>query len=319
MPRTSIARPLTAVLAAVIAAGALAGCTASSTPGYGCGPDFTSGDASSTVTATGDVGEAPAVDFPTPLIDTKPQVTVLTEGHGDTVERYDAVSVELTVWEGTKTQSQATPYDGTAASRPVYIAGEDAGAFGDALVCAKVGTRLALVAPSEMFSADYDPTAKLSGQVQVVVVDIMDAWAGKAEGFNQLPLDGMPTVVTAVDGTPGVSVLAQAPPTKVRTSLIKAGSGAKLASGDTALLQFRQWSWSAEGSVSVGSTDTWVNHSPAVIKLDASAQQSASLPKEFFDALDGVKVGSQVLLVIPDEKGTATIWVIDVLGVLDAK
>ena len=29
------------------------------------------------------------------------------------------------------------------------------------------------------------------------------AYLGKADGFNQLPKDGMPTVVTAVDGTPG--------------------------------------------------------------------------------------------------------------------
>ncbi|MES1169861.1 MAG: hypothetical protein ABUL47_04145, partial [Leifsonia sp.] len=43
----------------------LAGC--SLIPGFGgCQPSFTSGDASSVVTASGTLGNAPTVDFPTP-------------------------------------------------------------------------------------------------------------------------------------------------------------------------------------------------------------------------------------------------------------
>ena len=40
----------------------------------------------------------------------------------------------------------------------------------------------------------------------MVVIDVTAAYLGKADGFNQLPKDGMPTVVTAVDGTPGITV-----------------------------------------------------------------------------------------------------------------
>ena len=51
--------------AALLLAASLAGCTA--LPGLGgCDASYSSGDASSTVTATGKVGDKPTVDFPTP-------------------------------------------------------------------------------------------------------------------------------------------------------------------------------------------------------------------------------------------------------------
>ena len=49
VPRSPLARPLTAVIAAVLVSGALAGCTGFSIDG-GCTPAFQPGDASNAVT-----------------------------------------------------------------------------------------------------------------------------------------------------------------------------------------------------------------------------------------------------------------------------
>jgi hypothetical protein len=310
--RSPLARPLTALVAATLVTGALAGC--SGFPfGGGCTPEIPTGDASSTVVATGDVGEQPSIEFPTPLIVDAAERSVLTLGEGAPIDEYSAVAIQATIFDAaTGGVIEATAYSGSA-STFLFTAGESLGTFGDALVCATVGSRLALVTPSEMMSDDFDPSTDLSGGAYVVVIDIVRSWLGKANGVNQLPLDGMPTVVTAVDGTPGVTVSTQLPPTTVRASTIKAGAGATIADDDTSILGIRGWSWSSGGSVTLSTAgDTWATHRPA-------RSTEATLPDAVTEQIVGAKVGSQILIVLPNDDGSgdAAIYVIDVLGIDD--
>jgi hypothetical protein len=303
--RSPLARPLTALLAATLLTGALAGCSGFSLGG-GCTPEVPSGDASSTVVATGDVGEQPSVEFPTPLVVDSAERSVLTVGEGDVIGEYTTVSLELTVFDARTGEAvQGTAYNGTPS---LYTAGDSVRVFGDALLCTTVGSRIALVAPTELFQDDYDPTAELSGESIVVVVDVLDSFLGKANGVNQLPLDGMPTVVTAVDGTPGVSVSTQVPPTSERVSTIKSGAGATIAEGDTSIVHIRNWSWLAEGSVDLGQIDTWTTSGPV-------RTTDSTVPADINEKLVGAKVGSQLLIVIPGNGGGATIFVVDILGI----
>ncbi len=139
----------------------------------------------------------------------------------------------------------------------------------------------------------------------------MRSWLGKANGVNQVPLDGMPTVVTAVDGTPGVSVSTQVPPTSVRAATIKAGAGATVADDDTTILNIRGWSWDLQGSVTLSTAgDTWESHRPV-------RSTEATLPEAVSEQLVGAKVGSQLLIVLPsdDGSGAAAIYVVDILGI----
>jgi hypothetical protein len=311
--RSPFARPLTALVAATLVTGVLAGCSGFSLDG-GCTPDVPSGDASSTVVATGDVGDEPSIEFPTPLIVDSGERSVLTVGDGEVVGNYSTVAVELTVLNAaTGDVLEATPY-GSFQTRALFTSGESQGVFGDALLCATVGTRLALVAPSEMFSNAFDPTVELSGDSLVVVIDVLDTWLGKANGLNQLPLDGMPAVATAVEGTPGVSVSTQVPPTAVRAATIKAGAGAAIAEDDIAIIHIRSWTWSADGTVALGSLDSWAGNAPyrAVIDPDTT---DATLPTDVYENLVGAKVGSQLMIVVPDGAGGATIYVVDALGI----
>jgi hypothetical protein len=313
--RSPLARPLTALVAATLVTGALAGC--SGFPfGGGCTPPVPSGDASSTIVATGDVGEQPSIEFPTPLVVDSAQRSVITAGEGDPIGEYSTVGVEITVLNAATGDVLETSAYGGSASTSLFTSGESLGVLGDAFLCATVGSRLALVAPTEMFSNDFDATVDLSGQSYVVVIDIVQAWLGKANGMNQLPLDGMPTVVTAVDGTPGVSVSTQAVPTTTRTSTIKAGAGATLADGDTAIVHIRNWSWSSEGDVTLSSIDTWATHAPVRAVIDPDTTDD-TLPVELYEQLVGAKVGSQLLVVVPDDDGAngAKIFVVDVLGI----
>jgi peptidylprolyl isomerase len=137
-------------------------------------------------------------------------------------------------------------------------------------------------------------------------MDVTAAYLGKADGFNQLPQDGMPTVVTAVDGTPGVSVLLQDPPTHTRHSLIKAGDGAKLKKGDTVVTHFSFWTWPAEAGGSpapVSGGSSWESHQAQNLPMDRLSD-TGGLPNGIYDALIGQRVGSQVLVVLtPGDDG----------------
>lgn len=310
MRRSPFARPLTALVAATLVTGALAGCSGFPSSA-GCTPEIPAGDASSTVVATGDVGEEPSIEFPTPLIVDAPERSVLTVGEGDPIGEYSAVAFQATIFDAaTGSVIEATAYSGSA-STALFIAGESLGALGDALICATVGSRVALVTPIEMLSDEFDPTAELTGDAYVVVIDVVQSWLGKANGVNQLPLDGMPTVVTAVDGTPGVTVSTQLPPTTVRAATIKAGAGATVADDDTSILGIRGWAWANEGTVTLSTAgDTWGSHRPV-------RSTEATLPDAVNEQLVGAKVGSQILIVLPNDDGSgdATIYVIDVLGI----
>jgi hypothetical protein len=301
--RSPLSRPLTAVLAAVLVSGALAGCTSATIDG-GCVSKFAPGDASSAVTATGDIGDAPDVEFPTPLIAEKTQRSVLISGDGEPAAAGSVVRATFTSFDGT---TGASTGDGTA----LLSASDVARQLGESLECVTVGARLAVVGPAADLFADG------AGGTIVAVLDIEAIYLGKANGVNQLPQDGMPTVVTAVDGTPGISSTYLPVAEKSRTATIKAGSGATVAEGDTVVFHARTWTWSAgtTNSVSLGAIDSWSRGTPYALVPSA---ETLTGQEALADAIVGATVGSQVLVVIPDPEtpATATVYVFDILGIL---
>lgn len=293
--RSPLARPLTAVAAAALLAGALTACTGGVFGG--CQPVYEPGDASSTVTASGDVGESPAIEFPTPLVPRGVERSVLVAGEGAPIAEGATVRGSAVLLDAAS--------DSVLAEGDIILSASDAAlGFGESLVCATPGSRLAIVGDA----ADLGFNAP--GPV-VVVVDVEDVFLGKADGVNQLPLDGMPTVVTAVDGTPGIAVGYATAPDEARVSTIKAGGGAVVEDGDSVIIHGRSWNWPSDGDPSIGQLDTWAQFQPQTLEIDAASDN------EVIASLVGAKVGSQLLIVTPAvDEGAPTIFVIDVLGIL---
>jgi peptidylprolyl isomerase len=307
---------------------ALAGCTAIPGLGGGCDPVYDSGDASSLVTATGAVGGKPTADFPTPLVVTSPQVSVIERGDGETIAPDSQVDYDFTLLDGKS--GEVLGASGYTSGQFARIpAGFDV-SVGEAMACATVGSRLAIVSTwadaKAAFSSDAEGSIDDDATV-VVIADLKQAYLAKAEGFNQLPADGMPTVVTAVDGTPGVSVLLQEAPTSTRSSVIKAGDGATLRTDDKAVVHYSLWTWpSASGSQPTQVGSTWTSHRAVTLGLTGLAD-GGGVPTGLLNALVGEKVGSQVLVVLPpgDDgfpagQGPAAddstyIFVVDLLGI----
>src|SRR5690606_21250404 len=122
----------------------------------------------------------------------------------------------------------------------------------------------------------------------------------KAYGVPQVPQPGMPAVVTAPDGTPGITVPKQDPPTTLTVNTLQEADGQTIKLGDQVVVKYTALLWSSRSVFH----STWTSGTPQVVTLTApeSAPGSAEIPTEgFIKGLIGQNVGSQVLIVVPPE------------------
>jgi peptidylprolyl isomerase len=319
---------LSAVAAAALVVASLAGCSSSASAA--CAPSYPSGAASKLVTLT-----ASKITFPTPLVVKTSQVSQIKAGTGNPVQNGDQVDYTYSIYNGSDgenlggTQSPLRAGASNSAKATSIIR---------SLRCARAGERYSLVSTvKDAFGkgaggADFADDATL-----VIVVDVKDRFLGKANGVNQLPLDGMPNVITAVDGQPGIVIQELNKPKTLRISTIKAGSGPTVKKNDVVHLKFSGWTWpiasgdkpevwpggtGSDGTQVPSGNSTWTDDRAQDIKV------SPTLPVGMYKALLGAKVGSQVLVVIPPKDGfgpsasaygfsdtDTIIMVFDVLGI----
>lgn len=311
---------VSSVAVVAVLSAALVGCAASPDDVSACDPVLPAGDTAALVTATGEVGSVPKVTVPAPLVAGEAERAVLTAGSGLVAQRgmtvdYDAVLLDAATGQAL----QQTSFDGTA---HLTRAGAE-GALYSALVCSQAGERIAVTTTIR----DSGLAASGASEVDlarslVIVVDVTGVYLGKADGVNAWPSDGLPVVVTAVDGTVGITVPSGLEfPSEAHTAMIKRGSGATTALGDTLVVQRGSWGWSQDGTVAEKSSTWDSGQFPLTLTLADEGDQA--LPEEFLTALVGVPVGSQVLIVLPPSTGAdatpggaeANVFVIDVLGI----
>ncbi|RQP09392.1 MAG: hypothetical protein EAS51_11910 [Microbacteriaceae bacterium] len=325
MRRTTALVSSVAVVAVLSAA--LTGCAASPDDVTACEVALPSGNASSLVTARGEVGSAPRVTIPAPLVSTSAQRTVLEEGEGLVARVGMTVDFDAAIYDGeTGDLLMETEYDGAQGVRlraglMTSSAQEEPGALPQALVCAQPGQRFVLTTTAEDSGLNFANTGVPADHTVVLVVDVQDVFLGKADGVNQLPQDGLPVVVTAPDGTVGVTVPSGIEaPTSFREAAIKLGSGPKLAKGDLVVLQLASWSWPTGPNAKLSEkSSTWdIGRTPDTIEL--TDEGDMALPADLVDALVGLPVGSQLLTVVAPAEGSndATVFVIDILGIQSA-
>ncbi len=320
---------LSAVAVAAVVIASLAGCSSSASAA--CAPAYASGSASKIVKAT-----ATTASFPTPLIAKTPQVSVSKAGKGSPIQNGDQVDYTFSIYNGKTGENIG---GATSPQRAGAVTTAKATSIIQALICTAPGERFTLVSTvKQAFGKGAGGTQFADGLTVVVVIDVKDHFLGKANGVNQLPLDGMPSVITAVNGQPGIVIQELDKPTTLRVSTIKAGSGPVVKKNDTVHLKYSGWSWPASsgdkpiiwpGGTSSGGTPvpdghaTWTSDQAADIKVTSSG-----LPVGLYKALIGAKVGSQILVVIPPKDGfgqssssygfaptDTVIMVIDVLGI----
>lgn len=284
-------RPLAAMSVAVLSALLLAGCAGSGDTGSTPSPTTStasadlcsvaapSGDVVTSVTVSGEVGEAPVVEFAAPLAVESAERTVAVEGDGAAIADGDYVSYALAVYDATTGEvAQEAGYDG-ATQPPMQITiGSGADAF---FGCATEGSRIVMTVPAANGSGPY-----------VYVIDVLEVipaaeWCAATE-----PGDEFPTATFADDGAPTITVPAADPPADVQLEVLTEGDGEVVESGDSVTVNYTGVKWS-DGTVFDSS---WEKGQPATFS-------TTGVVTGFQRALEGQKVGSTVLVVIPPACG----------------
>lgn len=296
------------VIALTAAAGlllTLAGCTVSAPSGE-CEP-IPAGDASKLVAVTGAFDEAPTVEFPTPLASDVLEVSVLTEGDGTRVRLSDYVDIHYTAFN----PSTGEKLTETAAASLVASLDSDASRLFE---CLPVGSRVAALLPETE-----------EAQSAIFVIDIDKATTTKATGRIELPARGMPSVVTAPNGQPGLTILDEDPPAALKYSTLITGDGKKVSTGDQLLLQYTVVNWDSKAVVESTWDERQHPQARKLTKFDASTGDGISAGS--LTALSGKTVGSQVLVVLPPStwaasdiqaaEGATLVVVYDILGIIE--
>ncbi len=309
--------------ALLLSAGVLVSLSACANPfAPGCTPT-SAGDASSVVTASGKIGDKPSVDFPTPIYTDSTERSVLVEGEGEPVRAGQPVRIQFTILNGA---------DGEVLGQSKF---DDMGQFvtvgadttldviTDGLACSTVGSRIAIVGSAkDTHNGAADPANGVGANDSFVyVVDLMEAWPAKANGSPQLPQNGLPAVVLAPNGAPGVTVPNEDPPTDLKVAELQKADGEKVKAGDAVLMKYTGVLWSDGGVFD----STWEEGQAVVREL----KDGGGLPSGVVEGLTGKTVGSQILIVAPPEhaygdqgapgipSGSTLVYVVDILGIVD--
>jgi peptidylprolyl isomerase len=319
-----VRKTLSLLAAAAVVAG-LAACSSSTptptstatTASTAC-QNVGAGTASKAVKVAGKFGATPAVTFGAPLKTTDLERSVVITGSGAKVKGGDSIDIGLAAYNGTtgKALTAAAGFDGHA---PQTIQVNDQ-AFVPGLVraveCLPLKSRVVLTGTAkEAFGgADISKLGLKATDSVVFVADLYDKLPNRATGKAVTPPAGFPTVKLAASGEPNITVPKTAAPTETKIAVLKQGDGEVVQPGDTVTVQYKGVLWK-NGTMFDSS---WSRGAPASFA-------TTGVVAGFRKALEGQKVGSQVIAIVPPADGygaqgsgqiTATdtmVFVVDIL------
>lgn len=275
------------------------------------------------IEVTGDTDAAPDVDVYTPLRATELAFEDVVTGEGEAITTTDQlIVIDVSLFSGaTGEPIVATPYDGDLSRvYPVSQWSQNFPGFEEALQCATEGSRIAVaLAPDDVEAESAANLGLAEGDSAVAVIDVRKVYLPAANGQDQFnSSNGLPTVVRAPDGRPGLIIPGGTPPEDIQIQTIKKGAGAEVTGDQPVRVHYTGVVWGESEAF-----DTTWDTQPASMEL-------GSVVPGFAQALEGQTVGSQVLVVIPPELGygdqaqgaipanSTLVFVIDILGLDEA-
>ena len=337
MKRTSALIPALLGIALV-----LTGCSAGGSDGTSdaAGGDCVApGAASDSVEVEGDAGEL-TLTSDTPISSETVERTVLTDGEGDVVAEGDQITMAMTYFNGANGEIVQQAPDTPITNDKEQLTGW---AY-DAVRCAAPGQRIAMVVPSEEVLGASPEEAGISDMAAddsfVIVMDFGETSAvpaacdistfdeetllAKAEGEAQTAPEGFPTVSLAEDGAPTITMPEGAePPSELSIATLIEGDGEEVQPGDCVAVNYRGVIW-----------ETGEQFDSSWDRGSATAFRTDGVIGGFREALEGQKVGSQIISVVPAEDGgygaaalqnmghaedAVMVFVLDIVGVDSAE
>jgi hypothetical protein len=270
--------------------------------------DRTDSDASvwGVVQTSGQFG-SPAMSVSAPVFVDTTSYTDETVGDGPRVTSDDQdVLFSITIARGATGEtviSSGTKVQQLSAWRTDY------NGLAQLMMCATEGSRVVGAIPAKDLSPAAAQNLGVADDESIVVtLDLTKVYLGAADGAPQYnDRRGMPSVVLAPDGRPGVIIPDADAPDELTVETLKKGTGATITADDTVRVQYTSVDWSTRKVVE----STWADGASKAVK---SSDNLAFAPD-----LAGATVGSQLLVVAPASSagGAATAYVVDILGIDD--
>lgn len=287
-------RPLLVLSTVAAATLLLAGCAGGGAPessgtpspsaSSGCLLNAQPGETSDAVTVDGEGLDA-KITVPADAAFADVERTIVAKGDGDEVLANDLVGVKFQIVDaatGEVVDSSARNEGGEAS---VLLDQNSASLFIAALECQPLGTQVVLALPGKVFGD--------GGTNKVVYAEAVEKLPEVATGTPVDPTPGMPTVKLDDKGVPTVTIPDGDAPTETKVAVLKQGDGATVGTGDLVVVQYLGVKWSDGKEFD----SSW--------SRDAAPTQfqTTGVVAGFQKALEGQKVGSQVVVVMPPSDG----------------
>jgi peptidylprolyl isomerase len=227
----------------------------------------------------------------------------LKTGDGAEVADGQPVILDVGIFDGVTGKAVVTAAQGgmIAAS----ASGSQLPGLQKALLCTPVGSRIAVTGTvSQVLGSEAQLNIPASSTV-IAVATVSKAFLARADGTPRPAQPGMPTVVLAPNGQPGIKIPAHDAPKSLTTAVLKQGSGETVKKGQYTVVNYTAVAWS---SPDVVASSSWENGGPLVWPTS-----DGSVPTDVSNKLIGQKVGSQLIVVTPGSGAKA--YVIDILGI----
>lgn len=242
-------------------------------------------------------GEAPTVTFEPPFAVTTTVRRVLEPGSGDTAEAGSTVVFDFVFVNGRDGSEVSSSYGiepATVTLDDNLLEGVRIGLTG-----AQAGEQsLVAIAPVDGFAGqgDDEETGVREDDTLLLFLDVQEVRTplARAEGEAVEPPDGLPTVELDDDGKPTISVPGGDPPDGLVAQLLIEGTGPAVEAGQQLTVHYTGVLW--DGGEQFDSS--WDGGSPATFPIG-----TGGVIPGWDEGLVGQAVGSQVLLVIPPDKG----------------
>ncbi len=284
-------RPAALLVTVAIAVGALTVLAA---------PGGAAADPLAAVTVSTDVTRKPTVKFDAPFAVKKTADSVVTAGTGDALVDGAGVKFDYVLVDGRTGKTVQTSYGKTQAAL-VLDTKKTNKQLVTALTGQQVGSRVLLaIAGKDGLAKKLNSKKVKKDDTLLFVIDVKSTSVPltRATGEAVPPVDGLPTVTLADNGKPTITVPSgvTAPTTLVVQPLIK-GSGPAVQSGQTISVHYTGVIWDTGKQFD----SSWDRSEP----LETVIGTGQVIPG-WDEGLVGQTVGSQVLLVIPPDKGYGT-------------
>jgi len=218
--------------------------------------------------------------------------SVVVEGDGDDVMPGDLVSLRYQLIDATTNEVLSTSERGPdgvlsallAVQQPQQIVDPtQSTVFTVAAECLPIGSSVVLTLPA----------AQEGMNPSVLYVETIEQLPTTASGSDVDATEGMPVVELDDAGSPTITIPDADAPTETEVAVLKQGDGAVVGAGDLVTVQYRGVKWS-DGSEFDSS---W--------SRDAAPSQfpTSGVVPGFKMALEGQKVGSQVVVAMPPKDG----------------